>query len=121
MTTLCGVLPGQSSTGRWDWKVALRWPSRAALDEAWRRFHFDDARHPRHVGRQLAHCFQCGRFKARPSKPCGVCGDDPVTYDGKGGDRLSFDRAYLFGTWKAGIRAAGFTPPNNGRKPKATA
>lgn len=27
----------------------------------------------------------------------------------------------LFGTWKAAIRAAGFTPPNNGRKPKAAA
>jgi hypothetical protein len=91
VTTLEGILPGQSATGRWDWKVALRWINRAALDEAWRRYHFDDGRHPRHVGRLLAHCFQCGDFKSRPSSVCTRCGDDPVSHNG---DRREFDRAY---------------------------
>lgn len=86
------ALPGQCRHRRpcWDWRRALRWPSRQALDEAWERFHHG-GRHPRHVGRFYAHCFSCGNFKSRPSADCSVCGDSPVSHNG---DRFDFDRAY---------------------------
>lgn len=47
----------------------------------------------RRRGRPRAvNCFQCGRFKSRPSSICAFCGDEPGTHNG---NPLKFDEAYL--------------------------